>query len=502
MPIQFNEVPGNMRVPLWYAEFNAAQSRFQTISRLLLIGQKTSSGIASANQPIQVTGNEDALFGLGSMLAAMYKIARRNAPFQEIWALPLADDGSGVFATGKFVIATAPAASAGTLSVYIGETRVRVAVSTADNDAAIAARLVAAINAEVNLPVTAAQGVDDATDEVLVTARHKGALGNKIMLHVDYRGDEGVLAAELVTVTGMASGAGDPEIDDGLANLGDDEFDFIAAPYTDAANLGHINAFLSGSSGRWSPSKQLYGGYFSAKDDTSANLGTFGNGLNDPHVSVMGYYKSPSAPWKWAAAYAAKAAQHLSDPPELSRPLHTLVMEGIWPAKLIADRFRTEQRQALYYDGIAASHVRRSGEVCIDRAVTTYQSNPWGIPDASWLDVETLYQGAYAIRYLRAKVVGTWGRASLRDENQFGIQGVATPDAVRDTVVHGYRELSALNVVENEDLFEELVIVERNAIDANRLDIFIPIDHVNQLRVIGVNVTSHLQFEQPVTAAA
>lgn len=499
MTIQFNEIPGNLRVPLWFAEFNAAQTPFQSISRLLLVGQKLTAGSATAAHPIQVTGNEDALFGLGSMLAAMYKIARRNAPFQEIWALPLADDGAGVAASGKFVVADTPD-YAGTLSVYIGTERIRIAVSAADAEEDISARLVAAINATGGLPVTAAQGGEGSEEEVIVTARHKGVQGNKIMLHVDYRGDEGPLAAQLVTVTAMASGAGDPEIDEALANLGDDEYDFIAAPYTDATNLGYVNEFLSGSSGRWSPIRQLYGGYFSAKDDTSANLTTFGNGLNDAHVSVMGYYKSPSAPWLWAAAYAAKAAQHLSDPPELSRPLHTLVMEGIWPAKLIADRFTSQQRQTLYYDGIACSHVRRSGEVCIDRAVTTYQSNPWGIPDASLLDVETLYQGSYAIRFLRAKVVGTWGRASLRDEDPFGVQGVATPDAVRDTVIHGYRELSALNVVENEDLFEALLMVERNAVDANRLDIFLPIDHVNQLRVIAVNVTSHLQFQSAAAA--
>lgn len=500
MTIQFNEITGNQRVPLWYAEFNAAQSPYQSISRLLLIGQKAAAGTATAGVPIQVTSNEDGLFGLGSMLAAMYKISRRNAPFQEIWCLPLADDAAGVVATGKFVIGGSPPASAGTLSVWIGKERVRVAVSTADTDSAIAARLVAAINATAGLPVTAAQGGVGAEKEVIITARHKGALGNKIKLHIDYYGDDNLLASELVTVTPMAGGAGDPVINAALAALGDEEYDFIGSPYADLTNLGHVNAFLSGSSGRWSPASQLYGGYFTAKDDTSANLGTFGNGLNDPHVTIMGYYNSPSPPWEWAAAYAAKAAQHLSDPPELSRPLHTLVLEGILPAKLIADRFGKVQRQALYYDGIAASHVRRSGEVCIDRAVTTYQLNPWGIPDASWLDIETMYQGAYAIRYLRAKVVGTWGRASLRDDNPFGVQGVATPDAVRDTIIHGYRELSALNVVENEDLFETLVIVERNRIDANRLDIFIPIDHVNQLRVIAVNVTSYLNFEQPVAA--
>lgn len=595
--IQFNEIPGNLRVPLWYAEFNAAQSPYQSISRLLLVGQKlkgtvssaaksggntgngtltldattprlagakqgvyrirctsasansgtftvtdplgntvgtyvvaaaafssdikftiadgssdfvvgdgfdvtvTPYGTATAEAPIQVTGGEDGLFGYGSMLASMYKTARKNAPFQEIWALPLDDDDAGVAATGKLTIGNCPPLSAGTLSVYVGDIRVRVAVSTADTNASVAARLVAEINATPSLPVTAAVG-GSGNVECQLTARHAGLQGNYIRLHGNYYDDEGPIFGELVTVTAMSGGSGDPDINAALSNLGDEEYDFIVGPYSDSANLGYINALLNNSSGRWSPYSQLYGGYFTAKDDTSASLGTFGNGKNDPHVSVMGYYNSPSPPWTWAAAYGALAAAHLQSAPELSRPLHTLIMQGVWAPKLVGDRFTKTQRQALYYDGIASYHVRRSGEVCIDRACTTYQLNPWGIPDASWLDVETLYQGMYAIRYLRAKVVGQWGRAALRDENPHGVQGVATPADVRNTVIHGYRELSALNVVENDELFESLLIVERNSVDANRLDIYLPLDHVNQLRIIAVNATSFLQFDNQVDAAA
>jgi phage tail sheath gpL-like len=592
--IQFNEIPGNLRVPLWYAEFNAAQAPFQSISRLLLVGQRLSGavssaaksggntgdgaltlagtprlpgakqgvyqirlttvasgggtftvtdplgntdgtyvvgasafatdiaftiadgtpdfalgdgfdvtvqpyGSATAEQPIQVTGGEDGLFGYGSMLASMYKTARRNAPFQEIWCLPIDDDDAGVKATGKFTIGNAPPLSSGTLSVYIADQRIRIAVSTADSNATIAARLVAEINATPHMPVVASV---TNTVECTLTARHAGAQGNYIRLHGDYHGDEGPLFGEIVTVTAMTGGSGDPELNSAFANLGDEEYDFIAAPYCDTTNLGYVNALLNNSSGRWSPISQLYGGYFAAKDDTSAALGTFGNTKNDPHVSIMGYYRSPSAPWTWAAAYGAIAAAHLQVAPELSRPLHTLILQGVWAPKLVGDRFTKTQRQALYYDGIASYHVRRSGEVCIDRACTTYQLNPWGIPDPSWLDVETQYQGMFAIRYLRAKVVGQWGRAALRDENPHGVQGVATPSDVRNTVIHGYRELSALNVVENEDLFESLLIVERNMTDANRLDIFLPLDHVNQLRIIAVNATSFLNFEVPIDSAA
>ena len=100
MAVEFNEIPSDLRVPLFYAEVNSGGSIFNSTSRLLLIGQKLATGIATANEPILVaSGDEDNYFGSNSMLAAMVRIAKLNAPFQEVWALPLDDVAAGVQAT-------------------------------------------------------------------------------------------------------------------------------------------------------------------------------------------------------------------------------------------------------------------------------------------------------------------------------------------------------------------------------------------------------------------
>lgn len=497
MTIQFNNIPPNIRVPLWYAEVNPAQTPYQSISRLLLIGQMLSGGSATAEVPIHVTGNPEGLFGANSMLADMYRVARLNAPFQEIWCLPVADLVAGVTATGTITCQNAPPAQATTISVWIAGVRVRTVAYADDTDVELAARLAAEINsANYSLPCTAAVGVNVGTDDhiITLTARHKGVQGNTIRLEHNYYGNEGPTSADLLALTQFSSGTGDPEIEDALAALGDEEYDFIACPYSDAVNLGYVAQLLNGVSGRWSPFQQLYGHYFCTKFDTVANLGTYGNTLNDEHISIMGVYNSPSPSWQWAAALGGIAAAHLQAPPELSRPLQTLDMLGIKAPKLVADRPNITSRQALYYDGISSYHVERDGTVSIDRLITTYQLNEWGSPDPSWLDVNTLAQTMYAIRYLRQKVTSHWGRAALADENPFNIQGLATPKDVRATIVHGYRELAALAVVENVDEFEARLIVERNQVDANRLDVLLPADVVNQLRIIAVNYISHLQY--------
>ena len=50
----FNNIPGNVRVPFFYAEFQSGGTPYSQNARLLLIGQKLASGSATANQPVLV----------------------------------------------------------------------------------------------------------------------------------------------------------------------------------------------------------------------------------------------------------------------------------------------------------------------------------------------------------------------------------------------------------------------------------------------------------------
>ena len=242
MAVPFNAIPGNQLVPFFYAEVNSGGTPFSSSSRLLLIGQKTAAGVAAAGQPYDPIRSEAeaiAQLGLGSMLVAMVDIARLAAPFQEIWALPIADP-AGAAATGTI-----------TISVKIG-----------------------------NLSAQA----------------------------------------------------------------------------------------------------------------------TFGNGRNDRHVTVVGTQSFRTPPWERAACWAAVAAAHLSDAPELSRPLQTLALPGVLPPFNKSLNWTISDRQTLYVDGIAAEVVNVDGTVAIDRAVTTYKTNAASAPDATFRDVETMAQCMFVAR--------------------------------------------------------------------------------------------------------
>lgn len=493
MAIAFDNIPSDLRVPLFYAEIGSGGAPFDSAERLLLIGQKLATGSAPLDEPVLVSNSalaEETLFGPGSMLSDMVKTARANAPFQEIWALPVSDGTGATAATGSldYTGLTLPLAQTTTVSAYVAGVKYSVVATTAATATTIGDAIAQEINDDTSCPVSAV----NTAGVVALTAKQVGSLGNDIHLSVNLVGDESAATAE-TAVTAMTGGAGDPDITAGLAALADDDFLWVAMPFSDAANVAAMSDFMNDTSGRWSPYQQLYGHALTVKYDTVANLSTYGNGLNDQHLTVVGVDQMPSAPWELAAALGAKVALHLSDAPELSRPLQFIDLVGI-VAPRIPNRFALADRNVLLYDGIATLRYDRTGVVQIERLITTYKTNAAGAGDATFLDIQTMAQAQYIIRYLRTKVLGRYGRSALAHDNMPPANGIVRPRDIRACLIAGYAELAALAVVENQDAFERNLIVERNATDYNRVDVSLPFDAVNQLRVLAVQAVANLQL--------
>lgn len=497
--VAFNNIPGNILTPFYFAEFNSGGTPYETQARVLLVGPKLAAGSAPAGVaygPIQSGIEADQLFGVGSVLSFMFRIARANAPFQPIWALPLADP-AGNAASGS-VTFTAPGVTGAGVFHVLGR-RLTFQINAADTAATISANFTAAFNA-LGLPITAA--VDGTTAaKTNLTFKHVGALGNGV--EVERATDEpNALAAANATIVGLAGGTGVPDLVAPLANLGDDEFDYIAGPYADTNSLNATRDFLSDSNGRWSPTQQLYGHYFTGFVGNLSAQVTLGAGRNDQHASIMAIPSSPTPVWEWAAAYAALASAHLSDAPEVSRPLQTLQLNGVLPPRDRASWWDIADRQALYADGMSAFKVRVDGIVAVDRVTTTYRLAAGGVADATFRDVETMFQGMFALRYFRTAVTNKHSRQALADDNPANLPEIATPKDVRDTLVHAYNDLVFLGVAEKPEIFAKYVVVERDPNNATRLNAAAPLDMVNQLRIFAANVTAFLQFQTASGAVA
>ena len=506
MAVLFNEIPGNLRVPFFRAEFQPGGTPFQSIARLLILGQKAAAGSVPANEPVSVRdGQAPQLVGFGSMLHQMDNIVRNIAPVQEVWYGPLDDAGAGVAAQGKITVNSAalPVTYPRSVAFYFAGRRYRILVATTDTEDDVATKVDATIMADSYRPADSTiNGVN--ANEVDLTARWKGTTGNTARLEygIEVNGDD-PLAYSLFTFTQMTGGAGDPEIDTILGNLAGEEFDWICAPYSDGINVGHALDYLNDSSGAWSWLRQTYGHYLTVHYGDYATVQAFGLAQNSNHISTLPGYMFESPSWDYTAALGALAAKHLQSAPELSRPLQTLEMRGIKGPRKVSDRFGDAERQALYYDGISGVMHSRIGQVQLERVITMYRLNAWGDPDATYLDLNTMAQSMFGIRFLRQKITNTYPRVALAGDDAEPSPNVARPIDIRNTLIHGYEELCSptYSVFENPGLFADSLVVERNGQDANRVDAYLPLDHVNQLRIMAVAAANFMQREAALLAA-
>lgn len=351
----------------------------------------------------------------------------------------------------------------------------------------------------VNVPDS---GLAESASDVLLTARAAGELGNEIDIRLAYRdlvGGELVPPGLGIFITPMDGGAGVPDIQPALDAMADDEYDFIAEPYTDGASLDAIGDAMNDVTGRWAWDRQIYGHVFTAKMGTAQELHDFGKTRNDQHVSVLGFAPSPTPAWRRAAALAAQAAVSLRIDP--ARPLQTLpLVDVLAPNRTTA--FRLNEKNTLLYSGIATEKIN-TGQVEIERCVTTYQKNVWGQSDPSYLDVTTLATLQYFVRFMRGRILQKFPRHKLaNDGTAFGPgQAIVTPRIIRAELIAAYSELVEVGIVEDIEAYKQLLIVERNRQDPNRVDVLASPDLVNQLRILAALVAFRLQAE-PVPQAA
>ncbi|HSR78762.1 MAG TPA: phage tail sheath subtilisin-like domain-containing protein [Xanthobacteraceae bacterium] len=483
MAIQFTYYPESNRVPGIFVEMDPSQANTAlTLQRSLLLGQITEDGAATPNTPLEVESvvQVQQMCGRGSILAQMATNYLAGDNFGDLWLLPLADDEAAMAAHGELAI-TGPSTAAGTLNLYLGGIRVRIPVYAADTAAAIATSIRTAINANLDLAVTAA----GTTNTVALTARNKGEAANDIDIRLNYLGQAGGEATPAgveIAITPMSGGTANPEIADGLANLSDQTFDFIVTPYTDTANLDMMKFFLDDHQGRWSWEQMLYGGAFSAYRGTLGQCTFFGTRRNDQHMSIMAFNDSPDPAWVWAAQIGAFSASSLRVDPGL--PLQYIGTQLKAPP--LQSRWILGERNTLLFDGMSTFRVGDDGSVIMERMRTTYQRNAAGADDDSYLDTETMYGLMYVARNLANYLLTRYARKKLVSDQTQILAGSNTVNAlmIKASTIAAYRALEATGFVQNSTIFAKAIVVE----NAGRglVKILAPVDLVNQLRQIAI----------------
>lgn len=481
--IPFQSVPANTLVPRVYIEVDSSQAeQGPSIQpyKILLIGNRTASGTKPEGELVQISDSSQAkqYFGSGSILAQMCEKCRDVNKATELWAVALDDDGAAVDATGTITFGGTISA-AGTAYIWIGGRRYEVGVSSTDSAADVATALVAEITADPDAVVTAAVN-GTVPEKVDLTAKNACEASNDIDVRYNYYADEELPTGLTVTIVAMSGGTANPDITTAIAALTEDQYNVIAMPYTDSANL---TALDNEWDDRFGPIRDNHGVTFLGMRDTYANLASFGSGKNSKNYSVMGM-GGPNSPWEWASQIAGWVA--LAGQQDPARPFQTLTLSTIL-APSESERFTWTERNLLLADGIATYNVITGGNVNIERLVTTYKQNSFGADDTSFRDVNTLL----TIDYFRYDFARDWlltyPRNKLADDgtNFAPAQGqvIMTPKTAKGFALTKFKEWEQKGLCEDFEQFKRDLVAVRDESDPNRLNMLLPINVINQLRV-------------------
>lgn len=482
--ITFNSIPVDIRTPGQYVEVDhtkALRGLPNMSRRMLFIGNKLAAGTAVPSQLYRINNAAEAatLFGRGSVLQEMLTAARAANKESDMWAVALVDNAGGVAATHTLTV-TGPATGAGSIALYINGTKLTIAVNNGDAVAAIATAIAAAVTAWADSPFTAASAVGVVT----LTAKHKGTFGSDANIRVNYFDDEKLPAGVAIAVAAGVAGAGNPDMATALAAIAQEAFYTIVTPWNDAANVVKLETELAT---RWGGMDMRTGHGFVGFQGTHAGLTTYGAARNSPHTTVFGVKNTPQPCYLVASILAAVCeASGAIDP---ARPFQTLALPGMLaPAQ--ADRFTRQERDLLLRDGISTFTVDQGGNCLVERVVTTYQTNAYGLEDVSLLDLETKWTCDYMRFAFRARIGLRFPRHKLADDgtNFAPGQAIATPLMIRGELLDVGRQLELAGILENFEQFKDQMIVVRSLSDRSRVNAILPPDVVNQFRVFAAAV--------------
>ena len=198
-------------VEVSYKNFNVGAAAMLP-QRLAIIGVG-NTGVAYSTDKYEVEASAADVaerFGYGSC-KQLFPTTGNAATFP-VTIYPVAEGNNDVAATGSISI-TGPATKAGSGTVTIGGIEADFAVTKAETAAELAAVIAASINAAIDMPVTAAVDSED-NAKINLTAKWKGANGNRILLDAEYDA-EGIT----LTISAMTGGAGVPSVTSALEKI-------------------------------------------------------------------------------------------------------------------------------------------------------------------------------------------------------------------------------------------------------------------------------------------
>ncbi len=151
----FYTIPVDFKLPGSFAEFNSSKAQRGLNGfphKILLLGHKTTIGTAKIGTPIIVNNGAQAqLFGNNSMLSTMLDAVFMVNPYQEIYALPLAEPATGTQIIWQINLEGTSVTQATVTTLYVYGKKIAITVKGTATE--IAVQMQTALQADKNLSI-------------------------------------------------------------------------------------------------------------------------------------------------------------------------------------------------------------------------------------------------------------------------------------------------------------------------------------------------------------
>jgi phage tail sheath gpL-like len=351
-----------------------------------------------------------ALFGYGSPAAILAGDFLELNKTEECWVLPVGVPQAATPWQKNYTVSVTTARR-GAAAITVNGVKIDAAAISAGAGAGeIAAAIAARINSELWLPVEAETGEDGAFTVKSIAA---GTGGNFNSITIDSE-------AIGVTITGgtVTPGTQTANIKPLFNNLGNVRYHYFIYDFPDTDNIAALAGELTD---RFGAMRQIGGRAFVSVTGEIGGVNEAGTalaqaaGINNPHIVLVPRLTNPRLPGVWAARWCAVACRILADDPAANT--YDLTVSGLRSDVEID----AETRQVLLMAGIATYRLDTTGNVLIERLVTSYTENTDGGRDTSYLDIQ-VPETVDAVRtYINAeakKRYKTWKLAGT--EENFG----------------------------------------------------------------------------------
>jgi len=465
-----------------------------------ILGQGATASAGYPLTPYRITSAPMAAqrYGFGSPihLAALqlFPVTGGGVGTIPVTVYPLEDDDAGVAAVGSI---TPSGAAAGVATYWVriaGILSAPFTTANGDTVATLCDKIVAAVNAVLEIPVVAADGSTD----VDLTAKWKGASGNDVVVEVLDSTGLAPTTGLTFTVVQPATGAADPDVAPALAGLGSTWVTMLVNTLgpSNTAALGAINAV---GEGRWGQLVRRPFVSFVGNTEAGVNTATtVTNARPTDRINVQLVAPgSPNLPVTVAAAQVREIAKVANNNPPTD--YGSRQVRGILPGP-DADQWDYAQRDQAVKSGSSTIEVK-DGLINVSDVVTFYK--PTGeVPPAyrHVVDVVKVMTIIYNLDLEFNRPV--WDGAPLIPDGQPTVNPNArTPSSAKAAVCAILDSLGLEAIISDAATAKKNTFASINSQNPKRLDVQTTVQLSGNTNIISVDLFFGFFFGTPALAA-